>query len=551
MEQDLTQDVSIKPASTRTLLIIGFSFVTVVMMVIALYGVHSMSGLSEKLTSIVSDNNVRLKYAYEMRDASRMRTVILHRMARTGDPFERDDLLLEFRDQGAKFLLAREKIVEHGLDKESAVLLAQQRKYSSMAGPLQYRVIDLLNEDRPDEAINVLIYEVIPAQNLAISVIDEFISRQQSRYTGMLDEIQREFDASLQVIVIFMLAGMAVSVLVSLIVLRHTNIILQAMYDSKVREKVIRENIVDAVITFNEDGVIESANKAVYEIFGYHADEFEGQKMARLLSVFNIMRNYSDIDASKLAGVVNSTRTIKCIHKDGHEIVLHVGISKVLLNDKSLYIAVFSDITDQVQAEESLLKMNESLELRVEERTRELQEANEKLKYLASHDTVTELPNRALLTEHLGHILAGARRMHKKVALFFLDIDGFKQVNDAYGHEVGDKLLKKLGERMGQALRQSDLIARVGGDEFIVVLDDVADTRHLTNIAGKLIEVIGEPVNITDHICRVGVSIGISIYPQDGEDIETLISRADKAMYKIKSTGKNNHGFYRNISSVS
>ena len=164
---------------------------------------------------------------------------------------------------------------------------------------------------------------------------------------------------------------------------------------------------------------------------------------------------------------------------------------------------------------------------------------------------MTNLPNRALLHEHLNHILAGARRLDKQVALFYLDIDGFKHVNDDYGHEVGDHLLRALGEKMLATLRQSDLVARVGGDEFVVVLDDVKDMRHLIGIANKLIEIIGEPLNINEHICRVGVSIGISIFPQDGDQVDSLIRCADQAMYNIKSSGKNSHSFFQQVSSAS
>jgi len=545
-----TTDAQIKPGNTKALLVVGFASVTLIMLIIAVLGMQSMGKLSQKLTQAVSDTNIRLKYAYEMRNAARLRTVLLHQMARTGDAFERDDLFMAFRQQGEEFLKARDQIISLGVDDESSDLLEQQREYSTIAGPLQYEVIDLLNNDNTDAAIDVLIYKAIPAQNQTIGAIDQFIGLQQNYSSSMLNQIREEFDRSRKVIIVFTLVGILVAVLVSIVVLRHSNTILQALYTSQVREKVIRENIVDAIITFNDEGVIESCNKAVYDIFGYHAAEMEGHKVSRMLSVLNIMENYSNLGVSQQTNVVNSTRQIRCIHKDGREIDLHVGISKVRLNEKNLYIAVLSDISDQVQAEESLRQVNENLEHRVEERTRELREANEKLKYLASHDTITSLPNRALLNEHLHHILANARRTHSKVALFYLDIDGFKKVNDDYGHEVGDRLLKTLGDKMLATMRQSDLVARVGGDEFIVAVNDVNDIGHLVGIANKLIELVGEPVNINDHICRVGVSIGISIYPQDGDDIDSLVRCADQAMYKIKSSGKNSHSFYKKTSSA-
>ena len=272
-----------------------------------------------------------------------------------------------------------------------------------------------------------------------------------------------------------------------------------------------------------------------------------GKKIDQLISTDDVMYDDNELGTSQLANITNSTRQVTCHHKDGKEISLHIGISKVIINNELLYVAVLSDITDQISAEESLRNLNEELETRVDDRTHELQNANDKLKYLASHDTVTNLPNRALLIEHLNHILASASRLNHKVALFFLDIDGFKQVNDTYGHGIGDLLLKEIGKKLIAALRQSDLVARVGGDEFITVLDDVSHNKSLESIAHKLIDALGEPFTINNHICHIGVSIGISIYPQDGSDIETLIGCADQAMYKIKSTGKNNLYFYKKM----
>jgi len=540
---------SINPHATKIMLVAGFISVLSILLIIAFIGFRSMLILSDKLTQTVYDNNIRTQYGYEMRNSSRKRTMILNQLARTDDAFERDELFLKFRKQGEDFLKAREEIINLGLDEKRQKLLDLQREQSSIAGPLQYQVIDLLNGDQADDAINVLFEKVIPAQSRAIESIDAFIGLQQQYSSNSLQQTSKEFDQSLRLIIILTLVGVIVGVIMSGFILRRTNFILQALYNSELREKVIRENIVDAVVTFDNHGVIKSCNKAIKDIFGYDPVDMIGKQIVSLISVYDITHTDNKLEVSKLAKVVNSTRQVTGCHKDGREIALHVGISKVDINQEPLYIAVLSDITDQIKAEESLQKLNEELEIRVEERTSELQEVNKKLKYLASHDTVTNLPNRALLNEHLNHILANANRLDHKVALFFLDIDGFKLINDAHGHEVGDILLKGIGDRISSTLRQSDLVSRIGGDEFIVVLDDVSNNSPLETIAHKLIDIIGEPFNIKNQTCRVGVSIGISIYPQDGVDIETLISCADQAMYKIKSTGKNNLYFYKNMSS--
>ena len=503
--------------------------------------------LSDNLARTISDNNERAQHAYEMLFYSRARTTILHQMARTDDPFERDELFLALRENGASFLAAREKITNLSVDPESQRLLDLQRHYSSIAGPIQYEVIDLLNEDRTDEAIDMLIERVIPAQDQALKAIDSFIGLQQAQNQQSLESTTHEFDRFFKMIIILTLTGVIIGVMVAGGVFRRITSIMQALYHSEVREKVIRENIADAVVTFNKHGVIESCNKAVSEIFGYQASEIIGEEVIKLFSVHDFTHYGNELNIHQLTHIINATRQVEGRHKNGSGLFLHVGLSKVVVNKEPIYIAVLSDITDQIKAEESLRQLNEELELRVEKRTLELKQANEKLKYLASHDTVTSLPNRALLNEHLTHILAGAKRLSHKVAIFFLDIDGFKQVNDAYGHEVGDYLLREIGSRLTSTLRKSDLVARVGGDEFIVVFDDVNSESPLIAMAHKLIDLIGSPFDIQGKICNIGVSIGISIYPQDGTDVESLIRCADQAMYKIKSSGKNNLYFYKNI----
>ncbi|MCW9013650.1 MAG: diguanylate cyclase [Gammaproteobacteria bacterium] len=547
MKRKALKTSQITPQSTKLWLVVGFSLIFTVLLIIASIGLRSISILSDKLTYIINDTNIRSQHGYAMRNAARMRIQTLHQMARTDDPFQRDEQFVDLRQKGADFLIARQNIVALGLDQESQKLIDLQREISTIAGPLQYQVIDLLNEEKKDEAVNVLFDQAIPAQNSAIEIIDKFIELQQQQNRNALEQTSEEFDKSFQIIISFIIIGLVITFIVSGIVLRHTNFAFQALYDSELREKIIRENIVDAIVTFNTNGIIESCNKAIKDIFGYWPDEIIGKNIVNLFSDNENIFINDELSAEQFTNTINSTRQITSHHKNGSVKTLHTGISKVIIDNKPVYIAIMSDITDEVKAEESLRELNEQLESRVAERTQELQIANEKLKYLASHDTVTKLPNRALLNEHLNHILAGAKRLNHKVALLFLDIDGFKQVNDAYGHEIGDFLLREIGNRLTIMLRESDLVARVGGDEFIVVLDDVSALESLESIAHKIIDTMGKPFNIDNNICQIGVSIGISIYPQDGTDINTLIRCADQAMYKIKGTGKNNLYFYKNI----
>ena len=217
----------------------------------------------------------------------------------------------------------------------------------------------------------------------------------------------------------------------------------------------------------------------------------------------------------------------------------------------------YSDITEQKKAEQEILEAKENLEQQVVERTRELASTVKQLReknteyekiareldFLANHDALPGLPSLRLCKDRLGHSLAEARRNRQSSAVMFLDLDGFKDINDEHGHEFGDRVLKLIAPRIKDAIRETDTVARIGGDEFVVILSSLPDTGIAGRIASNLIDQIARPLEIDGIETRVSSSVGISFYPDDGETAEELIRSADKAMYAIKRNGKNNFRF--------
>ena len=221
-------------------------------------------------------------------------------------------------------------------------------------------------------------------------------------------------------------------------------------------------------------------------------------------------------------------------------------------------IGVLQDITEQTNIENSLREARDSLEAMVKSRTRKLaatvkqlkQEVRERekiaaeLDFLANHDALTGLPSLRLCKDRLEHSLAEARRNRQMSAVMFLDLDGFKAINDEFGHEFGDLVLKATADRIRNEIRETDTVARIGGDEFVIILSRLPDTAIAERIAGSLIEEIVRPIQIESNSVAVSASIGISLYPEDGATAEALIRAADKAMYQVKREGKNSFGFY-------
>lgn len=169
-----------------------------------------------------------------------------------------------------------------------------------------------------------------------------------------------------------------------------------------------------------------------------------------------------------------------------------------------------------------------------------MHEVEQQVRHLATHDALTGLPNRHLMLEHLNHAIQHCVRHKKSMALLFLDLNGFKPINDKYGHEAGDEVLKQVALRLSATMRASDMVVRLGGDEFVVMVEDIADEEDICDIVRKINAEIERPILLKEQgEVAVSTSIGVAIYPRDGEDMETLLSNADTAMYEAKRSHSN------------
>ncbi|MGA7181243.1 MAG: EAL domain-containing protein [Thiobacillaceae bacterium] len=177
--------------------------------------------------------------------------------------------------------------------------------------------------------------------------------------------------------------------------------------------------------------------------------------------------------------------------------------------------------------------------------TEQVQSQKRALDHLAHHDVLTGLPNRSLLKDRLVQAIALAHRQGKQLALLFMDLDQFKHINDSLGHAAGDQLLQSVAQHLVGCVRQSDTVSRQGGDEFVLMLPNIEHAEDVALSAQKMLAAIALPHNIEGHELRIGVSIGISIYPDDGRDTATLIKNADTAMYHAKESGRNNYQFFQ------
>ena len=280
------------------------------------------------------------------------------------------------------------------------------------------------------------------------------------------------------------------------------------------------EKVADSIFITDSEGVIEYVNSAFVIITGYERNEAIGQSPRIIKSGSHDEKFYAQIWEALLRGEVYRNVIVNR-RKDGQ--LYHEAVTITPLTDPqgriTNYISSGKDMSESIQAQE-------------------------RLHHLAHHDALTGLPNRMLFVERLKHALQRASHRKRAVAVMFLDMDRFKMVNDTLGHEAGDQLLQAMATRLKACVREGDTIARFGGDEFAGLLNDIASPEDVAPIVGKFLEALAPPFKIDGHELFIGGSIGVSLYPNDGADPQTLMKNADTAMYSAKQRGGNSSEFY-------
>ncbi|ALP51867.1 hypothetical protein Tel_01220 [Candidatus Tenderia electrophaga] len=308
----------------------------------------------------------------------------------------------------------------------------------------------------------------------------------------------------------------------------------EALATREARLSTIMANVADALITVDKNGNVLSFNLAAERSFAYNASEVVGQDIHLLFSnsftdIFAGGDNDTPLDIEQAAPYETLGK-----RKTGERFYVEASINEICQLDSSIFIIVCRDISERKQAEAEIKSLQEDLERRVIKRTRELAEANKELRHQALHDSLTSLPNRLLLHDRLHQAIRGAKREGRSIALMISDLDRFKEINDTLGHHFGDLLLQQVAVRLRGVLRDSDTVARLGGDEFAILLPDIEAPEQVTQAASKIAAAIDLPFIFEDQNIHIGISMGISLFPQNSEDASTLMRQADVAMYVAK-----------------
>jgi len=286
------------------------------------------------------------------------------------------------------------------------------------------------------------------------------------------------------------------------------------------RTDAVLKSIADAVVSFGENGVIESVNPAAERLFGYQAHEIMGKGIHRVIPEICASASpppYQEAATTQSRWRICSESVAR--HKNGSTFPMESSIGMLDTRGRRSYLAIVHDITERKRYEEQL-------------------------EFQANHDALTGLPNLNLLSDRIRQALLISRRSKQEVGVFLLDLDNFKLINDTLGHDSGDQLLNLIAQRLNGMIRAGDTVARQGGDEFIVIVSDQALSENAPLLAEKILDVVAQPLAVDGREVVLTVSIGICIYPRDGEDPQSLVKNAEVAMYRAKEQGRNCFQFY-------
>lgn len=297
-----------------------------------------------------------------------------------------------------------------------------------------------------------------------------------------------------------------------------------ALRDSEMRMRAVLENIVDGLITIDEHGLIQSCNPAGCRIFECESTALVGRNITQLLSPGDlpIFQSYCEqrMQSQSKSDLTTGSCELVGIRSSSCEFPMELAISNMEVAGTQVYIIVVRDITERKRAEERLV-------------------------YLANFDELTGLPNRTLFRDRLHQAIMHAKQEDHLVAVIFFDLDHFKKINDTAGHHVGDQLLIGAAKRLSKSVREFDTVSRLGGDEFMVILDGINNVDEVTDIVTQLLKELENPFLLDGQEAFITASAGIAIYPFDNISVENLVKSADTAMFRAKEQGGNIYQYFR------
>jgi diguanylate cyclase (GGDEF)-like protein/PAS domain S-box-containing protein len=511
-----------KGTSNRFVLYVAFATVLTLFVLAVLVGVYQTYESNSKLQEITNNINVKIVLVDKMHNAARERTLALYIMSTISDPFEQDDLFLLFNKYGAEFADARSNLIDMNLNSVEKKMISSQGKITSMVTPVQDKIIDLIQKSDIANARLLLAQQALPGQRMVLDILAELKAIQFNAAQEFAQQADETHTRSYQYSIVLGLFAMLLGLLITLRITRRVSLIERSLFMEKQLAKTTLESIGDAVLTTDESGKITAINKVASCIIDCSEKESIGQAVSSIFKIYNEsdqLRKYKIDPVIKVLSErvsITSGQELFLLSKNNKEYSIEFNISPILDSNGYLHgsVVVFRDVT-------------------------EMRTLSTKLSYQASHDTLTGLVNRREFEKCINNALNSARKQNKVHVLCFMDLDQLKVINDTAGHKAGDEMLKQIANKLPPVLRGSDVLARIGGDEFGVLLES-CDLASAMVLAEKFRITINEDrFSWGNNSYDISISIGLVLVDADSGDLSDVLGAADAACMLAKENGRN------------
>jgi diguanylate cyclase (GGDEF)-like protein/PAS domain S-box-containing protein len=425
-----------------------------------------------------------------------------------------------FKRSRATFLISANEFLKSELSLRNPILAGNVKSIEERLRVLGDGSDNLFNIRREQLAVLSEIEQLLStSRNVAANLnqhVKQLVQEVQNQAAELTVQLEKNRGIYRALLVLVFLVGLILLLMIAIFSIKTIG-----KRDREIRQAaMVFESTGESILITDTEARIVAVNQAFLKSFEYSQNEIIGRHIRILRSKHHHKTFYKEmLESLSLQGRWQGEIYIKKKSGTFHPEWLTINVVKDSKGKLSKYVAVFSDV--------AIIK-------------RSLQQ----LDHLAHHDTLTGLPNRLLLQDRLSHAIHRAHREGSRLAILFLDIDRFKNINDTLGHSVGDHLLVLLAARLSRLIRDGDTVARLGGDEFMILLEDYNAPEDAHTVAKKVLKSLEQPFEIQDQTLFVTTSIGISVYPEDGSTVDKLVRNSDSAMYQAKEKGRNNYQFY-------
>lgn len=496
---------------------VGFAVLFLLLLAVVAIALLYLDQSNRLLEQVVGSQNVKSALAANMGDALEQRRTALHLMVIMRDPFQQDEQWLRFNQAASDYLEHREAFAAQRLATTEQHALDDLDRLTLRAQALQQRVLQLISDGQHEAALEELFARARPAQENVIKAIRTLNEMQRS---GASDALRSTTEANRKALLAMLLVtalAVALSLIVAALVIRRVNQQARRLEAEKRKYQALFEGNMDATLVWERDRLV-ACNGAARELFSIPANAPpEKIRMDQLIP----QQQTDGRDSAQLyqewVEELQETQSPRRIEweqcrLDGARFPTEMRLSCVQTENHRLMQMVIRDLTHRKAAEA-------------------------RIQYLAHYDALTDLPNQRLFRDRVETLIPVAARAKRKLAVALLDLDHFKQINDSLGHRQGDALLRIVAERIRPLLDEGDVLARMGGDEFLLLLEDVRSLEHIGQHCDELLHEIALPAGLGGHHLEITASLGISLFPHDADNAEGLIKRADIAMYRAKQAG--------------